>query len=133
MFVDVDAFKNVNDSYGHLFGNAVLIKIAEILSEEKNAFVCRWGGDEYVVCFTNIEEDLLVRIGEKYRASISACSFEEHKDFHITVSIGAVILPIDESFNFNHVLDLADKANRTAKNKGKDNVSFARVKSKKAE
>ena len=133
LFVDVDAFKNVNDSYGHLFGNAVLIKIAEILSEEKNAFVCRWGGDEYVVCFTNIEEDLLVRIGEKYRASISACSFEEHKDFHITVSIGAVILPIDESFNFNHVLDLADKANRTAKNKGKDNVSFARVKSKKAE
>ena len=39
LFVDVDAFKNVNDSYGHLFGNAVLIKIAEILKEEKNAFV----------------------------------------------------------------------------------------------
>ena len=127
LFVDVDAFKNVNDSYGHLFGNAVLVKIADILSEEHNAFVCRWGGDEYVICFKNINESLLMRIGEKYRATISACTFEEHKDFHITVSIGAVILPIDESFNFNHVLDLADKANRQAKNKGKDNVSMAEI------
>ena len=125
LFVDVDAFKNVNDMYGHLFGNVVLIKIADILSEEKSAFVCRWGGDEYVICFKNIEEEHLIRIGEKYRAIISACTFKEQPDFHITVSIGAVILPIDESFNFNHVLDLADKANRTAKKKGKDNVSLA--------
>ena len=127
LFVDVDAFKNVNDSYGHLFGNKVLIKIADILSEQKNAFVCRWGGDEYVICYTNIDESFLVRLGEKYRTSISATVFEEQSDFHITVSIGAVILPVDESFNFNHVLDLADKANRTAKNKGKDNVSLADV------
>ena len=125
LFLDVDAFKNVNDLYGHLFGNVVLVKIADLLSEEKTAFVCRWGGDEYVICFKNIEEEHLMRIGEKYRAIISATTFEEEPDFHITVSIGAVILPIDESFNFNHVLDLADKANRTAKNKGKDNVSLA--------
>lgn len=125
LFVDVDAFKNVNDSYGHLFGNVVLIKIADILSQEKNAFVCRWGGDEYVVCFKNIEEQHLLRIGEKYRANISACTFDEQPKFHTTVSIGAVILPIDENFNFNHVLDLADKANRTAKSNGKDNVSLA--------
>ena len=128
LFVDVDAFKNVNDSYGHLFGNEVLKKIADILSEEKNAFVCRWGGDEYVICFKNINESLLVRIGEKYRTAISACTFESNKDFHITVSIGAVILPIDENFNFNHVLDLADKANREAKNKGKNNVSMSEIK-----
>ena len=128
LFVDVDAFKNVNDSYGHLFGNVVLIKIADILSEERNAFVCRWGGDEYVVCFSNIEEARLMRIGEKYRATISATTFEDHPDFHITVSVGAVVLPVDEQFNFNHVLDLADKANRTAKDKGKDNVSLAEIK-----
>ena len=125
LFVDVDAFKNINDSYGHLFGNEVLIKIADILSEEKYAFVCRWGGDEYVVCFKDIEEARLLRIGEKYRANISACTFEEEPKFHTTVSIGAVILPIDENFNFNHVLDLADRANRTAKSNGKDNVTLA--------
>ena len=127
LFVDVDAFKNVNDSYGHLFGNTVLVRIADILKEEKDAFVCRWGGDEYVVCFNDIDDDKLMRIGEKYRTCISAAAFEEHPKFHITVSIGAVILPIDESFNFNHVLDLADKANRTAKKKGKDNVSLADI------
>ena len=127
LFIDVDAFKNVNDSYGHLFGNVVLIRIADILSEEKNAFVCRWGGDEYVVCFANIEEERLMRIGEKYRTIVSATTFDEHPEFHTTVSIGAVILPIDENFNFNHVLDLADKANRAAKGKGKDNVSLSDV------
>ena len=123
LFVDVDGFKEVNDRYGHLFGNTVLVKIAEILQEEKTAFVCRWGGDEFVVCFKDIEEERLLRIGEKYRATISAYSFEEQPHFHITVSIGATVLPVDKSFNFNHVLELADGANRQAKKKGKDNVS----------
>ena len=126
LFVDVDSFKNVNDKYGHLFGNVVLIKIGEILSQEKEAFVCRWGGDEYVVCFANISEDVLMRIGEKYRASISACRFKDYPKFHITVSVGAVVIAVDENFNFDHVLDLADFANRTAKNNGKDNVSLAK-------
>ena len=125
LFVDVDSFKNVNDKYGHLFGNVVLIRIGEILSQEKEAFVCRWGGDEYVVCFANISEDVLMRIGEKYRAEIAACRFKDYPKFHITVSVGAVVIKVDESFNFDHVLDLADFANRTAKNNGKDNVTLA--------
>lgn len=126
LFVDVDNFKNVNDTYGHIFGNVVLVRIAEILSEEKEAFVCRWGGDEYVVCFKNTSEDVLMRIGEKYRAAVSACTFKDYPKFHITVSVGVCVIPVDENFNFDHVLDLADFANRTAKNKGKDNVSAAR-------
>ena len=127
LFVDVDNFKNVNDTYGHLFGNVVLVRIAEILSEEKEAFVCRWGGDEYVVCFKNTSEDFLMRIGEKYRASVSACTFKDYPKFHLTVSVGVTVIPVDENFNFDHVLDLADFANRTAKSKGKDNVSLARA------
>ena len=126
LFVDVDDFKNVNDTYGHLFGNVVLVKIAEVLSDEKDAFVCRWGGDEYVVCFTNTSEELLMRIGEKYRAAVSACNFKDYPDFHITVSVGVCVIPVDENFNFDHVLDLADFANRTAKNKGKDTVALAK-------
>ena len=125
LFIDVDGFKIVNDKYGHLFGNTVLMKIAEILSEERSAFVCRWGGDEFVVCFKNIDEDLLVRIGEKYRTAISAVSFEEAPHFHITISVGAVVMPVDDNFNFNHVLERADSANRKAKTKGKDNVLLA--------
>ena len=124
LFIDVDSFKNVNDTYGHLFGNVVLVKIGEILSREKDCFVCRWGGDEFVVCAINMSEDLLVRIGEKFRAEVSACTFKDYPDFHITVSVGAVVIPVDETFNFDHVLDLADYANRTAKKKGKDNVSL---------
>lgn len=126
LFVDVDSFKNVNDTYGHLFGNVVLIKIAEILSQEEDCFVCRWGGDEFVVCATNIQEDLLVRIGEKFRAAVSAYTFKDYPEFHITVSVGAVVIPVDENFNFDHVLDLADFANRTAKKNGKDNVTLAK-------
>ena len=71
LFVDVDSFKNVNDTYGHLFGNVVLVKIAEILSQEKEAFVCRWGGDEYVVCLKYVSEQHLMELGERYRYAIS--------------------------------------------------------------
>ena len=126
LFVDVDCFKNVNDTYGHLFGNVVLVKIAELLSQQEGAFVCRWGGDEFVVCLTDVKEDKLLDIGEKIRASVSACTFKDYPKFHITVSVGAVVLPVDETFNFDHVLDLADYANRMAKNNGKDNVSLAK-------
>lgn len=126
LFVDIDSFKNVNDNYGHLFGNVVLVKIAEILSQEKDAFVCRWGGDEFVVCFTNVDESILSRIGEKYRAAISACKFKDAPDLHITVSVGAVAMPVNEDFNFDHVLELADYANRSAKSNGKDNVTLAK-------
>ena len=125
LFVDVDNFKNVNDTYGHIFGNIVLVKIADILKEEQDVFACRWGGDEFVVCATNMNEDLLVRIGEKFRATVSAYTFKDYPEFHITISVGAVVIPVDENFNFDHVLDLADYANRTAKKKGKDNVSLA--------
>jgi len=132
LFVDVDCFKNVNDKYGHLFGNVVLIRIGEILSQEKDAFVCRWGGDEYVVCFADISEEMLMRIGEKYRAEIAACRFKDYPKFHITVSVGAVVINVDDSFNFDHVLDLADFANRIAKSNGKDNVTLSKKEKVKA-
>ena len=65
-----------------------------------------------------------LRIGEKYRAAVSAVTFEEKPHFHITISVGAIVMKVDDSFNFNHVLELADSANRRAKNKGKDNVTL---------
>ena len=126
LFVDVDSFKNVNDTYGHLFGNVVLMRIGELLSQQEGAFVCRWGGDEFVVCMTDVKEEKLMEMGEKIRAAVSACTFKDYPKFHITVSVGAVVLPVDETFNFDHVLDLADYANRMAKNNGKDNVSLAK-------
>lgn len=126
LFVDVDSFKSVNDTYGHLFGNVVLINIANILKQEPEAFACRWGGDEFVVCFKNVDAEYLMLMGEKYRAAIAACSFKDMPRFHITVSVGAVVLPVDETFNFDHVLELADFANRTAKSKGKDTVALAK-------
>ena len=126
LFVDVDYFKNVNDTYGHLFGNVVLMRIGELLSQQEGAFVCRWGGDEFVVCMTDVKEEKLMEMGEKIRASVSACTFKDYPKFHITVSVGAVVLPVDETFNFDHVLDLADYANRMAKSNGKDNVSLAK-------
>ena len=125
LFIDVDAFKTINDKYGHLFGNAVLIKVAEVFDSDKNVFACRWGGDEFVICLVNVSKDYLIRIAEKFRATVSAYVFPEYPNLHVTISVGAVILPIDDSFNFDHVLDLADSANRTAKKKGKDNVSLA--------
>ena len=124
LFIDVDGFKEVNDSYGHLFGNIVLVRIAETLMSEKSAFVCRWGGDEFVVCFNGVEKEELMKIADEYRVKIAKEAFEEHPDFHITISVGVTLLEVDETFNFNKVLEMTDVEMRHAKEQGKNKISF---------
>ena len=124
LFIDVDGFKEVNDNYGHLFGNTVLCRIADILMQEKSAFVCRWGGDEFVACFNGTSEQELTNLAESFRVAVNKQTFEEHPDFHITISIGVSLLEVDESFNFNKVLEMTDVEMRHAKEKGKNAVSF---------
>lgn len=53
VFVDADDFKSVNDTYGHEFGDQVLIRIAQVLEEEcpQQGYVCRYGGDEFIGFF----------------------------------------------------------------------------------
>ncbi len=85
IMLDIDRFKNVNDNFGHDTGDLVLKKLALIFESaiRTSDFVARWGGEEFLICCTTIEEDDLLPIAETIRQLVA------NSDFDISVKITA--------------------------------------------
>ena len=126
LVMDVDYFKGVNDSYGHLFGDKVLIKISQLLMDhfDKKAVVSRVGGDEFVVFFYDIDNNQLVsRIGGFFD-DIKTLTFEEN-DYIPTCSIGVCFVPKNASnCSYDQILQNADWALYQAKKRGRNRYVF---------
>ncbi len=94
LILDIDHFKQVNDTYGHLVGNLVLTDLADILTNffRSADFVARWGGEEFVVVLTNTPSDIAPRICEQLRRKIESHQFpislEKDAFKQVTVSLG---------------------------------------------
>lgn len=120
--IDIDNFKYVNDSYGHLAGDTVLEKIAfeinELISE--TGFIGRYGGDEFIVVYPNITEyDEIWNECHKVIASVADCSFEDLPWLSITVTMGIARFPENEIV-YENLFQLADKALYRGKMKGRN-------------
>ncbi len=88
MLIDIDHFKRINDSYGHDVGDLVLASVASEIQREVDAKVCRWGGEEFVVWFSDSGK---MCDPEKIRASIEKMVIRipnSERVFHVTISIG---------------------------------------------
>ncbi|MDD3395548.1 MAG: GGDEF domain-containing protein [Anaerotignum sp.] len=117
LFIDVDKFKEVNDTYGHVFGDKILIEVASILRracEETDAMIGRYGGDEfYVFCKTAVKEEIMERIHQavvEFNATDSA-------GVGLSLSIGSSDFHGEESFSKEGVVERADR--EMYKNKSK--------------
>lgn len=95
LFLDIDNFKKINDTYGHNVGDIVLEKIADVLTKMTRQsatgvsdIVARWGGEEMVVALLDIDENEAIKKAEKIRIAIESIIIEEHPDIKITASIG---------------------------------------------
>jgi diguanylate cyclase (GGDEF)-like protein/PAS domain S-box-containing protein len=92
-FIDFDAFKEINDTFGHGVGDALLKQIAARLGSIAGVETCRWGGDEFVVvaplCATQSHEDVLFAL----RTSLAASYEHAEQTFFITPSIGIALYP----------------------------------------
>lgn len=114
LLLDVDYFKELNDTYGHLSGDKILKNLTEIMMESAGEnSVFRFGGDEFAVVLQNISDEKLISIAEKIRlkaeVSLDGC----------TVSIGAAKFPKDTD-SIDELIDFADKAlyiSKESKNK----------------
>jgi diguanylate cyclase (GGDEF)-like protein/PAS domain S-box-containing protein len=95
LIIDIDHFKNVNDTYGHLIGDEVLKVVAKTLESniKRNDLVSRWGGEEFVVLVDATNVDDLYAAAEKLRKVVNASSYqmENNKQIKITVSIGGTL------------------------------------------
>lgn len=117
--IDIDAFKNINDTWGHLAGDKVLKSIADMIRNNIRAhdIAIRWGGEEFVLILPDTSKDEAYILCERIRALIEASYFN---NINVTVSMG--IASIDKHTTPDILLDMADKALYNAK-KVKNSIS----------
>lgn len=94
IFLDIDRFKLINDSFGHDMGDEVIKMVARTLTHCSRSFdtVGRWAGDEFIVVVVNVEQDNLKQIAERYRIMIKGSDLSLGKDrVKVTVSLGGTL------------------------------------------
>jgi len=129
LMIDLDNFKDVNDSYGHLDGDRVLNQLGKIVTGtvRKGDIVCRFGGDEFVVLLSETSLSGGCTLAETVREAIQTWSFgtTDRGSFHVTVSVGIVAYPQDG----NQIEDLLaglDLVLYRAKERGRNTVASSR-------
>jgi diguanylate cyclase (GGDEF)-like protein/PAS domain S-box-containing protein len=126
LFMDLDGFKEVNDSYGHAIGDALLVRVAERIraSLRLSDIVARLGGDEFVVILPSTTETYDVeQIAQKVIEEVAQCFMIADKELYITTSVGITCYPNDAG-NADDLLRFSDQAMYDAKSKGKNRFSY---------
>jgi diguanylate cyclase (GGDEF)-like protein len=126
ILIDIDHFKNINDTYGHLNGDLILKQVAAILknSVRQDDIVARYGGEEFVVILESCPIQKAKDISERIRKSIEKYQFKGEKIIlqeKITVSIGLSSFP-DNGISKEQLINNSDKALYYVKNTGRNRV-----------
>ncbi|PWQ97906.1 sensor domain-containing diguanylate cyclase [Leucothrix arctica] len=121
MLVDIDLFKNVNDTFGHNVGDAVLVELADIFREQigSDGIVGRWGGEEFMVILTKPHCNRAPELAQRLRQAIQQHSFKTVGT--VTVSIGVCV--VAKKTRTIEIIDSADQALYQAKKLGRNRVS----------
>lgn len=130
MMIDLDHFKAINDSYGHLAGDSCLKGVAQSIQTcIRNAcdLAGRFGGEEFIVVIKDIDSPKAIDIANQIRAAIEQTSVSINDATHInlTATIGVCTLSAGELPSIEHFIDLADQALYQGKNTGRNRVVVA--------
>lgn len=123
LLIDIDYFKNINDDYGHDFGDEVLKQTTETIKNSISPydFFGRWGGDEFIVICKNLNEAELKSVASRIHKSVPGKIFMKGRDsVKVTVSVGGTIS--NDSDDGNSVLKKADINLYNCKEAGKDRI-----------
>jgi diguanylate cyclase len=121
VLLDIDHFKNVNDTYGHAGGDATLIAIAEILKSKIRGgdAIARWGGEEFLVLFPGASLDIALANAERLRSSLEGQKIQfAESEIRITGSFGVCEYQKGESIH--QTISRADEAMYLAKQQGRN-------------
>ncbi|GHU37135.1 hypothetical protein AGMMS50256_34690 [Betaproteobacteria bacterium] len=120
ILIDIDNFKRVNDTYGHVMGDAVLSDMGKILQSvlRQEDAACRYGGEEFAILVQHATQNQMIRMAEKVRSCVENHTFDKLPT--ITVSIGCSTYQQDETAKI--FINRADLALYEAKRSGKNKV-----------
>jgi diguanylate cyclase (GGDEF)-like protein len=123
--VDIDRFKKINDSYGHLAGDFVLREVGKLLQEGLRAddFLTRYGGEEFALIMRGISKRNALQTAERLRKLVETTTFKhEDRKIGVTVSIGISTWPDDNIDSVRKLIKTADNNLYAAKRKGRNRV-----------
>lgn len=126
IILDIDHFKKVNDTHGHIYGDSVLRELGNILKRNVRTedTVCRYGGEEFAIIFPHCNQEVTMRIAERIRSRIEDTTANDRRRIFkdpITVSIG--VAGYEPGLNKTEFIQRADNALYYAKNHGRNIVA----------
>ncbi len=127
LLVDLDHFKRVNDTYGHLAGDGVLRTVAELLTEQARSsdLVARYGGEEFLIVLPETDDAGAHVLAERMRERVAEHAFRAWEDgptLQLTASIGIATFPSERIESVEDLFARADRALYRAKADGRDRV-----------
>ncbi len=125
--LDIDYFKQVNDSLGHPYGDLCLCEVAGVLSRVVRGaaeHVCRFGGDEFGLILPGSGLDRAAEIVEQIRDQVKGLKLRAVGGQRITLSIGVAVVEVSGAYSVGSVLEEADQRLYEAKRRGRDRVEF---------
>jgi diguanylate cyclase (GGDEF)-like protein len=130
VFIDLDHFKQVNDTYGHLMGSKLLAEIGSMLKESCRLidFAFRYGGDEFVILLPQTSKENACVVARRLHKMIRETKWLQADDLNvmITGSVGVASYPVDSKTKVE-LLHLADEAMYLVKNTNRDSVAAANI------
>lgn len=124
ILLDCDLFKNINDEYGHLFGDEILKNICKVCCAEIRSidFFARYGGEEFIILLPDSDLSSAMEIAKRIQYSLASnCISYEEKDIYTTVSMG-ICSATNEHTNFEQLIKDADIAMYKAKTNGRNRI-----------
>jgi len=132
VMIDIDHFKRINDTYGHIAGNIVLKEVANILrsSVRKGDIVGRYGGEEFSLVLPETDKQDALRMCERIRDNIKEQSFNigSEESIHITVSIGIFHNDSKDRMTGSEIIRKSDERLYEAKANGRNRVEYSDLK-----
>lgn len=124
-FLDIDNFKHVNDTYGHQIGDEILKLLVRTVESNlrKHDVIGRLGGEEFVIVYSDLEQEGLIAASEKTRKIIESSKLRlTDSDLSVTVSIGAILA--DKTDTVEALIQKADELMYESKKAGKNRVTY---------